>query len=344
MLTTKNYFQQVDKLNILSRYPDAVDFHSFFAEATDNGSNWENFDEEPETRKVIEEYVAKLNKRLSSSGAANTEKPKDSHKERNYSSTKQNTERKSHSGRGRKPGSKNKPKNPPREEMAKRGGKKTKVKKSVEKKESKKILNLPKGKLVELVDPHLLFIGRYLRMNGERKTRKSLETFFGQINKAADVKLLRKASPHAGNIIYIQQELLKLLQTRYSDFKIIIPAIKADQMTRAIAKEQQMASVRLLKRYHNMAGAPTKFEKAKKLYNEMYNAILHGKISTKDRLFKRAGKVMRNLAQYVDLEDESEILERLPAELSGVLGFMDGCLCQQDRELNGIDSPDDIEF
>ncbi|CAN5728319.1 hypothetical protein BH11BAC7_BH11BAC7_21220 [soil metagenome] len=344
MLTTKNYFEQVDKLHILSRYPDSKEYHDFFADATDNGTNWENFEDEPETRKVIESYVAKLNKRLGESGTANAEKVQQASQERTKTYAKQNTATKAKTGRGRKSGSKNKPKKTDSKQVVKRGKKKGSGNKPGGKQKAKKILNLPKGKLVELVDPHLLFIGRYLRMNNETKTRKSLEAFFAQINKAADAKLLRKASVHAGNIIYIQQQLLKRLETNFPEYVIFIPPNKVDHMQRAIAKEQQMASVRLLKRYHNMAGVVTKFEKAKKLHNEMYNAIESGKIPVNDRLFRRTTKVMRNLALYVELEDESAILDRLPAELSGILGFMDGCLCQKDRELNGVDSPDEVEY
>ena len=91
-----------------------------------------------------------------------------------------------------------------------------------------------------------------------------------------------------------------------------------------------------------MAGRPATIEKASKLYNEMYNAIEKGKIPEKDRLFKRVVKVMRDLSDYVKNEDTGKDLERLPAELGGVLGFMDGCLCNKDREMKHEDSPHDV--
>jgi hypothetical protein len=337
MITTKNYFEQYEKLNILSRFPDVKPYHSFFADSTDNGTNWEDFDAEQETRDSIEAYVAILNRRIAASAGSSKaeDKPFQNSHQQNSASRKTNQQQAKKSVNKKKT-VKAKP--------SKRGGQKGGGNKP--KGKPKKVLNLPKGKLVEIVDPHLLFIGRYLRMDNETRSRNSLENFFAQINKAADAKILRKASPHSVTIIYIQQQLLQRLETNAKEFVIHIPPNKVDSMQRAIAKEQQMSSVRLLKRYHGMAGRLTTIEKAKRLYTEFYNAIETGRIQEKDRHFKRITKVIADLTSYIKYEDTTTVLERLPAALGGVLGFMDGCLCQQDRELAGIDTdaPDDIEF
>lgn len=336
MINRHNYFDNAEKNNLIDRFPDFKEFHDFVHEATDGGRDWTAYEDEPDTKKLIDAYFSKVSSRLQQHNSAsnppavekNQEQPRQQHK-------------KSPSGKKGKPGrpKSDHPSGEKKQPAKKRGRKPMKGKKAPK---QKKVLNLPKGKLVELVDPHLLFVGRYLRMKNQKRSRNALEHFFSQINQAADARLLRKASPYAGHIIYIQKQLLKMLQGGQEEVSVEIPAVKFDELLRAVAKEQQMASVRLLKRYHNMAGRPTTIEKATKLYNEMYNAIEKGKIPENDRLFKRVAKVMRDLSDYVKAEDSSAALVRLPAELGGVLGFMDGCLCVNDRMMKAAEAPHEV--
>ena len=332
MITRSNYFTQVREQNLLSRFPESREFHEFVAEATDYGRDWSAYTDEPETREVIDSYFAKLNEKLKATSGSVTAR------KRNRSEKDEDAEEEHHRPRNAGPSKRNAEKAAPQ--------RKQKHKPAAPKKKSAKkphkVLNLPKGKLVELVDPHLLFVGRFLRMNNQTRTRNALEKFFSQINQAADARVLRKASPYAQYIIYIQKQLFKYLAAGHEEVAVEIPAVKFAELLRAVAKEQQMSSVRLLKRYHNMAGRPASIEKASKLYNEMYNAIEKGKIPEKDRLFKRVVKVMRDLSDYVKAEDTNRELERLPAELGGVLGFMDGCLCDKDREMNRTEAPQDV--
>lgn len=342
MITRQNYFDFIEQNNILTKQPELKNFHDFVVEATDSGRDWSPYDEEPQTKEFIDLYFKKL--------AALKEVAKPSgnspSQERNNSNTKkQSNPSANHEQPGtakikRKRGRPKGTANPPSKSAKSKTVKKTSA--GRKQKKPKKVLNLPKGKLVELVDPHLLFVGRYLRMNHQKRSRNALEKFFSQINQAADARILRKASPYSDHIVYIQKQLLKYLSGSADEFTIEIHSGKFDELLRSVAKEQQMASVRLLKRYHNMAGRPTSVDKAKKLYNELYNAIEKGKIPEKDRLFKRITKVMRDLLDYVKAEDTSASLVRLPAELGGVLGFMDGCLCSKDQEINRLACPDDI--
>lgn len=330
MITKNNYFDQVKAQNILSRFPEAREYHDFVVEATANGSDWSAYESEADTKVLINDYIHRLNEKLSKQSGSNATRHE------KQQSKNRNVEHKS----GRQPrGAAKRARNtkPAKQEKKKKAEKKPA-------KQKRKVLNLPKGKLVELVDPHLLFVGRFLRMNNEKRSRNAVEKFFAQINQAADARILRKASPYSNHILYIQKRLLNYLSGKRDEITVEIPAAKFDELLRSVAKEQQMSSVRLLKRYHNMAGRPTTIEKAKKLYNEMYQAIEKGKIPQNDRLFKRVTKVMRDLSDYVKAEDTSSELVRLPAELGGVLGFMDGCLCSKDRELKVSESPHDINF
>jgi hypothetical protein len=322
-LTVKNYFQQYEKLGILQRHPIVKQFHDFFADATDSGKNWKNYQTEEHTRKVIDQYIEKVNKIL----AAEAQRTPASAKKEN---------------------SKPAPKSAVKKVITKSVVKKPEPVKSKAKpqksKGEKKVLRLNKGRMVEMIDPHLLVIARYMRMNGKVRTHRAIENFFSQINKAAESKILRKASPYANLVVYIQKQLLGYLEREKDEYKIDIPTAKYEAMQKTVAKEQQMASVRLLKRYHGMAGRTTTIDKAKRLYNEIYKAIEAGNIPSGDRLYKRVVKVMKDLNSYVEKADESDSLERLPVELSGLLGFMDGCLCKQDQQLNGVESPDEVEF
>lgn len=348
MINTSNYFDYFAKNNVLSRFPEAAPFHDFIVMNTNGGRDWTAYNTEPETKEVIDAYFAKLEGKQVTAPTRNSTATTVRYNAADHRNTKQyddddsqEEKRSAHQPRNKSRSGKRK-QNAKQSSSTKRQKQPRKAAKKPAKKKKHKVLNLPKGKLVELVDPHLLFVGRYLRMNNQKRTRNALEKFFSQINQAADARVLRKASPYAHHIIFIQKQLLKHLSGSQEEVTVEIPAGKFDELLRAVAKEQQMASVRLLKRYHNMAGRTTSIEKATKLYNELYNAIEKGKIPEKDRLFKRVVKVMRDLSDYIKTEDTSKELVRLPAELGGVLGFMDGCLCSKDREMNHHEAPQDV--
>jgi hypothetical protein len=340
MINTSNYFDYFKNNNVLSRFPQAAPLHDFIVMVTNGGRDWSSYHEEPEVKETIDAYFAKLegksvNPPQRNSTATTVRYNRQTHHDDGDDSGEDHTSRRNKRGPGKR---KTKTPAPTRKKKHRKAATGTKKRA----KKHRKVLNLPKGKLVELVDPHLLFVGRYLRMNNQKRTRNALEKFFSQINQAADARVLRKASPYAHHILYIQKQLLRHLSGTQEEVSVEIPAAKFDELLRAVAKEQQMASVRLLKRYHNMAGRPTSIDKATKLYNEMYNAIEKGKIPEKDRLFKRVAKVMRDLSDYVKAEDTNAELVRLPAELGSVLGFMDGCLCTKDREMKPSDVPQDV--
>jgi hypothetical protein len=331
MITKANYFNYVQQNSHVKSFPQFETFHEFTDEATQGGTDWSAYETEPETREFIDEFFRKL----SAFVQKNTDTKPSAQPAKQSAATPPERKQAQQAAKSEK------------KAAVKRGSIKKEIprkKAKTQAKKSTKVLNLPKGKLVELVDPHLLFVGRYLRMNNRVKSRNTIEKLFAQINQAADAKLLRKASPYASHIIYIQKQLLKLLDTGEQEFTIDIPAVKFNELIRSVAKEQQMTSVRLLKRYHNMAGKPVDIEKAKRFYNELYNAIEKGKIPERDRLFKRVTQVMKDLQQYVKNEDVQADLVRLPVELGGVLGFMDGCLCLNDRQINKTRKPDDVEI
>lgn len=350
MINTSNYFDYYKNNDVLNRFPQAAPLHDFIVMVTNGGRDWTAYNSEPEVKETIDAYFAKLEgKQVKLPARASTSStvrynPAD-HQDAEDHDEEEEEER---TRKPRKQGGSGKhQRKATKATVPKRKGngqsrKAAATRKPAKKKPQHKVLHLPKGKLVELVDPHLLFVGRFLRMNNQKRTRKALENFFSQINQAADTRVLRKASPYAPHIIYIQKQLLKYLYTGHEEVSVKIPPAKFDELLRAVAKEQQMTSVRLLKRYHNMAGRPTSIEKAKKLHNEIVNAIGKDKILEKERLFKRITKVMRDLAAYVEAEDTRKELVRLPAELGGVLGFMDGCLCTKDREMNHAEAPQDV--
>ncbi len=207
-------------------------------------------------------------------------------------------------------------------------------------KPERKVFKIMDGSPVETVDPHIIILKSYLGLNKKPVTRDKVMALARRLVKQIEARTLRKASAYAPLIENMRENLFdRLTNTKGAMIQVGIAEKQVQQIEKAIAEQAQMKSVQLLRRYASISGRTTTIDKAKKLYNDMHKAIEKEQIPEDDRYFERVITVMKKLLAYVEHENETKVLELLPAELSGVLG----CPCKKkEKSLNGI-SINDLE-
>jgi len=190
------------------------------------------------------------------------------------------------------------------------------------------------GSPVETVDPHLVMLTRYKRLNGKTVSKDRVLALARMLVKQIEARVLRKASSYSYLIDQMRTQLFDMIeQNEGLKVRVSIPVKTLALIEQVIGDQHQMRSVRLLRQYAGMAGRTTTIDRAKRLYNQMVTAIEKEQVPQDDRYFERVIEVMRHLKSYVEGNNERKQLLLLPAELSGVLG----CGCAPDgSELNGM--------
>jgi hypothetical protein len=208
------------------------------------------------------------------------------------------------------------------------------------KKVSRTVAKSIPGTPVETVDPHLIILSRYRRLDGKTVPRDKVAGLARTLIKQIEARILRKASPYAKLIEKMREHLFEVLdKSKGVNVRVSITDKSKAEIDKALFDEHQMKSVQLLRRYAGMAGKLTTVEKAKRLYNSMVNAVEKETIPQDDRYFERVIEIMRVLKKYIEREDERKQMPLLPAELSGVLG----CDCEDDEAEGSLDGIDDEE-
>ncbi len=317
-ITKLNYFSEYDKLSIEHRSEALSKSHAFLNKHTNGGKDWTKLNSNPNLMDLADKQFELLERLIQKHGEipkskspapARTKAP-----ERVKPAKAAKAEMKVH----------------PVRETAKRVMK-----------QSGKIAS---GSPVETVDPHLVILTRYSRMNGKTVPKDRVTGLARLLVKQVEARILRKASPYSKLIEQMREHLFEILdKSKGANVRVSILEKTFNAIAKAIADQHQMKSVQLLRRYAGMAGRTTTIDKAKRLYNAMVTAIEKEQVPQDDRYFERIIEVSRLLKSYVERGNESKQLPLLPAELSGILG----CGCETDNdELNGVPEveDDDEEF
>lgn len=201
--------------------------------------------------------------------------------------------------------------------------------------------------LVERIPDELRFIRRFINLNGKTKTKDELLRFINSLQKSIVEKRIRKTSPHAEHIRYIQARLI----ATYNDMKTkILINIKPDtyeSLKKVIGGEKVLASINFIKRYIGLNGKTGVKEKAKQLLTQINNAITKGKIPDGDPYSVEMYEIKKNLHAFISGKD-LKTLEIERATLNGLEGIL-GCACQTKHTtpkptiMNSVDFAD-LEF
>lgn len=203
-------------------------------------------------------------------------------------------------------------------------------------------VNTKNGKPVERVDEAVKFIRRYALLHGTEKSKEQILHFINALQRAILEKRIRKNSPFAKDVSYMQDKLIKLYNSMGNKTEIQVSEKVLKNYLSIAGSQKVRLSVNYLKRYIGIQGKHINKEKAKKLIDVMKKAVERGDISKTDPYAKRLDNVYRSLQTFIDKARKDDTLEVHQSVLNGIHGALDGCGCCDGKRkkktgLNGID-------
>jgi hypothetical protein len=191
---------------------------------------------------------------------------------------------------------------------------------------------------VERIPEELRFMKRYIHMDNKTKTYDQLLSFINSLQRAILEKRIRKASPYAKEVEYMQKKLIEVYNGRQGESVLVRIAAKTiKEFSGLIDKERIYKSVQFIKRFIGLHGKTGIKEKAKKLYESMKRAANRAEIIKGDKYEAKLQEIYKLLAEF--LGDENQTRLAMDKEtLNGLMGLVEDCNC---GGLEGIDVPDD---
>jgi hypothetical protein len=302
MITTQNYFQKVREIHVSDLSKKLKDGYDFAKEITENHKTWDYYKSDKDIKSTVDEYLANLSeylqKKVSPKKAA--------------------------------------PVTPVHKNEVKKEVTKIPVKKPAEK--VRVTPPIVHAKSVERVDEEVRFIKRYALMHGKEKTKDQVLGFLNALQKAILEKRIRKTSPFAKEIEYIQSNLTKLYNVMGKKVEWKINKEVLEKFLSIAGSEKIRLSITYLKRYIGIQGKKLTKEKAIKLAALMENAVKKEKIVQSDPYAERFEKAYKSLVKFLKTAKSGDTLEVHPAILNGINEALDGCSCHKNKgELLGID-------
>jgi hypothetical protein len=293
MITINNYFHKITDIDF-SILPEALrKGHEFILKGSKNGESWTFYSSSPTIKNMVDIYLSKLNEYIGKGGNRGDKA--------SGTSQKQQPQTKSH-----------------------------KVSKPRRLKPSKEVIQ---PIMVERVPEELRFIKRYINLNGKIKTKEEILRFINTLQKAIVEKRIRKTSPYADQVKYIQEKLIDVHNNMKAKVKLELQPQTLESLAKLTSGEKVLVSVGFIKRYISMNGKPGMKEKAKKLLTQINRAIDKGRLTETDPYMPEIYELKKNLKAF-SINKAIKVLEIEQAALNGLEGIL-GCACQN---LNGIDS------
>ncbi len=290
MITRENYSQQLPNIPVKELPTDIKELHDFALESSDSGRNWDAYEDET-VRPVIDHYFKKLNEFLSS--RKEIVKPTE-------------PEKKS------EPRKVDQPKRDTKEAAKKR---KTQNHKQEQEEDPENDLEL-----VEKIPEEIRFIRRCISLHGKKKSKEDLLKFINAMHRAIIEKRIRKTSPYARQMNFIQLNLVKRYNSMTKPEVMSLSAKTLSEFKEIVASQKVMPSVSLIKRYISLNGKYGVKEKAKKLSEAMKRAISKGKVEKNDKYIKLYNDMLSNLNAFIKNKAQ-KVLDIEQAELNGLSGL-----------------------
>lgn len=295
--------QKIQELDVNGFSADLKQLHDFFSEATRNGTDWRAYDD-GSIKFMIDAYFEKLNLLYQSSKPSPAEQKKES------SATHVQV-------------------TPPQPE-AQSSPKEKKPRKQREPKKAVPVITpeMSVG-LVERIPDEIRFLRRYINMEGKLKSKEEIRSFITSLQRAIVERKIRKTSPYAKEIEYIQEKLVNLHKNMSRPIKVQVTSKVLENLRDIISREKVMPSISFIKRYVSLNGKYGVKGRAQVLYNAMTKAIEKGLIKRSDTYFRIFDLMHSNLYLYLNSKTQKTLnIEK--AELNGLNGIL-GCDCLTDE-------------
>lgn len=308
MFNPENYLSKISSIDIKAMPMPLQKGHDFLMKATADATDWNTYHSSTAIRKTIQLYFERLDEYVA------TEKKLD--RANNAKTARKQTDKEIMQEAMRKQG------------LIDDNGKP--IKKRSEKPKKEKVPD--QTFWVERMPEELRFIKRYVNLDGKTKTKDDILRFINSLQKAIVEKRIRKTSPYAEQVKYVQEKLIDVYNTMKAKIKLELKPETYESLKKLTGGEKVMASIGFVKRYISMNGKPGMKEKAKQLLQQINRAIDKGRIKDNDPYTVEIHELKRNLKAFTT-DKTIKVLEIEQATLNGLEGIL-GCACQS---INGFD-------
>lgn len=307
MIATNNYFKEIDKIDF-SKLPEAFrKGHEFLERATDRGNNWTSYQSSDSIKKTIDIYLAKLNEFVNNNKKAGIRQRKNEQQRQTNQKIMQ-------------------------EALIKQGITNSD---STPKKKSRKATVMEDAHqptMVERIPEELRFIKRFINMDGKSKTKDEILRFVNSLQKAILEKRIRKTSPYAEQIKFVQDRLIGVYNDMKAKIRIELKPETIESFKKLTKEEKVRASVNFIKNYISLNGKTGMKKKADQLLKKITRAVDKKTVPANDPYIDELIAITKNLEVFLD-DGSQKTLAIEKNELNGLEGIL-GCACQQ---LNGIE-------
>jgi hypothetical protein len=305
MITTNNYFEKVANIDF-DKLPAALKNGDKLTKGA-APNNWSAYNSNDNIKRVVDAYMQKLDEYL----------------EKNPASVKTPADKPTE-----KPKKVKKTEPKPKEKKQRQEKPKAKVKVEARVKRGKE------PEPVEKVMPEVVFIKRYVMMDGKVKTQDEILRFLNSLQKAILEKRIRKTSPYAAEIEHIQSQLIKCYEKMGESIQVTIEKKTMEKYMAIGGSQKAMLSVSYIKQYISLHGKKIEKAKAQALMAKMKKAVEKNKISKEDPYAERLNKLYQSLNDYIEGKTKAPVITK--SELNGLMGLV-GYSEKKSPDLNGID-------
>lgn len=305
-ITIDNYFDIMQHVDVSALPSDYREGHQLIVDATQNGQTWEAYHASQEIANIFDAFFVKLSEHLDNKPSKG--KSRDS-------------ERKS----------------PASKKTASSGAKsRTKVR-ATRVRPQKAAKSFKKPQIAyhnqERIPDEIKFMRRFLNLDGKVHSDDKLLRFINALQKAMVEKRIRKTSPNAEHMLYIQDALLGVYNGMTVPTRIDIRPEIAERFKDIVGVERIYPSVQYIKRFIGLHGKPVAKDKAARLLKNIDWAVQREIITTSDPYWDEIGDIKKRLASFTAKGSKAKTMQVEKAELNGLNGIVRSCGCQS---LNGF--------
>ncbi len=292
MITTNNYFSEVERIGI-NKLPETLrKSHELVLKSTNNGDSWDTYNSNETIRKVINLYLTKLNEFVSSQKGDNAQPKPEKKYLKPYPQTQQREVRH--------------------------------PKKAVGNKKSKKLNEERKpGKRVEHIREEIKFIKRYVGLHNKVKSPNAILSFLKALQRSIVQKLIRKTSPLSKEIEMIQDKLVNAYNKMKSDERFEINERDLGKLVTLAGGEEVYSSIKFIKRFIGMQEKELTANQVESFLKQLEIAVSKKKIIRDDPYADKLNVI------YKKLKTTSGKISLTKAELNGLEGVVKACGCKE---------------
>lgn len=300
MITASNYFDKITQVEV-NALPGALSkSHEFIVKSTRNGSTWDDYQKNETIRRVIDLYLQKLNEYL----ATNKSKEIREVQKKNTSQLR----KKPPVNKPRKPGPESKSQNRSSGKQVKKPSNKSKV---------------------EHIREEVKFIRRFVGLHNKVKPPNAILSFIKSLQRAIIQKLIRKTSPFAREIRYIQDHLVEAYNNMKGDAEFKINEKDLTKLVVIAGAEEVYPSINIIKRYIGMQGNEVDREKVTSFIKHIENAKKE-KIQDNDPYYDKVKTILNTLKNF----KSNTKLVMAKAELNGLECIAKECSAKTNHKSN----------